>query len=330
MGILLLVVGGAGYIGSHVVKELVEDNREVVVLDNLSTGHRWAVDERAIFIEGDMADSKLLQKVFELYNIEAVLHFAASSIVGESVINPIKYYENNVSSTLTLLKVMKEKKIDKFIFSSSAAVYGIPSVDIIDENTLTNPINPYGKSKLMVEQIVEDFHYSYGLKYVTLRYFNAAGAYKTGEIGEYHNPETHLIPLVLEHLLGKKSSISIFGNDYNTKDGTCIRDFIHVTDLARAHVLALNAVLNEEVTNAIFNLGNGNGYSVKEIIDTCEIITGIKPIVKLDKRRIGDPDVLVANSKKILKELGWKATIDIEDIIKSAWNWHKSILVKRK
>ncbi|RKJ31885.1 UDP-glucose 4-epimerase GalE, partial [Butyricicoccus sp. 1XD8-22] len=263
-------------------------------------------------------------------NIEAVLHFAASSIVGESVINPIKYYENNVSSTLTLLKVMKEKKIDKFIFSSSAAVYGIPSVDIIDENTLTNPINPYGKSKLMVEQIVEDFHYSYGLKYVTLRYFNAAGAYKTGEIGEYHNPETHLIPLVLEHLLGKKSSISIFGNDYNTKDGTCIRDYIHVTDLARAHVLALNAVLNEEVTNAIFNLGNGNGYSVKEIIDTCEIITGIKPIVKLDKRRIGDPDVLVANSKKILKELGWKATIDIEDIIKSAWNWHKSILVKRK
>ncbi|KGR90029.1 UDP-galactose-4-epimerase [Ureibacillus massiliensis 4400831 = CIP 108448 = CCUG 49529] len=327
---MLLVVGGAGYIGSHVVKELVEDNREVVVLDNLSTGHRWAVDERAIFIEGDMADSKLLQKVFEIYNIEAVLHFAASSLVGESVINPIKYYENNVSSTLTLLKVMKENKIDKFIFSSSAAVYGIPSVDIIDENTLTNPINPYGKSKLMVEQIVEDFHYSYGLKYVTLRYFNAAGAYKTGEIGEYHNPETHLIPLVLEHLLGKKSSISIYGNDYNTKDGTCIRDYIHVTDLARAHVLALNAVLNEEVTNAIFNLGNGNGYSVKEIIDTCEIITGIKPIVKLDKRRIGDPDVLVANSKKILKELGWKATIDIEDIIKSAWNWHKSILVKRK
>ncbi|MGE6513577.1 UDP-glucose 4-epimerase GalE [Lysinibacillus sphaericus] len=319
---MILVVGGAGYIGSHFVKELVKTH-EVIVLDNLSTGHQWAVDAKATFVQGDLGDSSTVQQIFDTYNIEAVLHFAAFSLVSESVINPMKYYENNVTATLNLLKVMKENNIDKFIFSSTAATYGMPTVDLIDEETLTNPINPYGRSKLMVEQMLADFAKTYQMKYVALRYFNAAGAYETAEIGESHSPETHLIPIVLQHLLGQRDSISVFGTDYDTPDGTCIRDYIHVTDLAKAHILALEGLLNSTIKTATYNLGNGNGYSVKEIIETCERVTGIHANVKYVERRAGDPAKLVANADKIYSELGWKAQFDIEDIVKSAWAWHK-------
>ncbi|MFJ8102270.1 UDP-glucose 4-epimerase GalE [Lysinibacillus sp. NPDC096212] len=319
---MILVVGGAGYIGSHFVKELVKTH-EVVVLDNLSTGHQWAVDARATFVQGDLGDSSTVQQIVDTYNIEAVLHFAAFSLVGESVIDPMKYYENNVTATLNLLKVMKENKIDKFIFSSTAATYGMPTVDFIDEETPTNPINPYGRSKLMVEQMLADFAESYQMRYVVLRYFNAAGAYETAEIGESHSPETHLIPIILQHFLGQRESISVFGTDYDTPDGTCIRDYIHVTDLANAHLLALEGLLNGTIETATYNLGNGNGYSVKEVIETCERITEKKAIVQYVERRAGDPAKLVANADKIYCELGWKAQFGITDIVKSAWNWHK-------
>jgi len=319
---MILVVGGAGYIGSHFVKELVKDY-DVVVLDNLSTGHRWAVDAKAIFIQGDLGDSTIVQRIFDTYKIEAVIHFAAFSLVGESVIDPMKYYENNVAATLNLLKAMKHNEINKFIFSSTAATYGMPTVDFIDEKTPTNPINPYGQSKLMVEQMLADFAQSYQMKYVVLRYFNAAGAYETAEIGESHNPETHLIPIILQHLGGQRDSVSVFGTDYDTPDGTCIRDYIHVTDLAKAHLLALEALLSSTIETATYNLGNGNGYSVKQIIETCELVTGKKANVQYAERRAGDPAKLVANAGKIYAELGWKAQLDILDIIKSAWTWHK-------
>lgn len=319
---MILVVGGAGYIGSHFVKDLVKDY-DVVVLDNLSTGHRWAVDVKAIFIQGDLGDSTIVQRIFDTYKIEAVIHFAAFSLVGESVIDPMKYYENNVAATLNLLKAMKNNEINKFIFSSTAATYGMPTVDFIDEKTPTNPINPYGQSKLMVEQMLADFAPSYQMKYVVLRYFNAAGAHETAEIGESHNPETHLIPIILQHLGGQRDSISVFGTDYDTPDGTCIRDYIHVTDLAKAHLLALEALLSSTIETATYNLGNGNGYSVKQIIETCELVTGKKANVQYAERRAGDPAKLVANAGKIYAELGWKARLDILDIIKSAWTWHK-------
>lgn len=319
---MILVVGGAGYIGSHIVKELVE-KEDVIILDNLSTGHREAVDSRAIFVKGDLGDEEDLKMIFSSYPIDAVMHFAANSLVGESVTDPLKYYQNNVASTLTLLKVMMKKKINNFIFSSTAATYGIPNVKLIDETTPTAPINPYGHSKLMVEQILSDFSKAYGLHYVVLRYFNAAGAYKTGEIGESHHPETHLIPIVLQHLAGKREKISIFGSDYPTPDGTCVRDYIHVTDLANAHILALEALLSEKKSAETYNLGNGLGYSVKEVIETCEKVTGRKANVEMADRRPGDPAMLVASSKKILDELGWKAERNLEDIISSAWKWHQ-------
>ncbi len=319
---MILVVGGAGYIGSHFVKELVKA-REVIVLDNLSTGHQWAVDAKATFVLGDLGDTPTVQQIFDTYNIEAVLHFAAFSLVGESVIDPMKYYENNVTATLNLLKVMKDNNIDKFIFSSTAATYGMPPVDLIDEETPTNPINPYGRSKLMVEQMLADFAKSYQMNYVVLRYFNAAGAYETAEIGESHSPETHLIPIILQHLLGQRESISVFGTDYDTPDGTCIRDYIHVTDLAKAHLLALEGLLKGTIETATYNLGNGNGYSVKEVIETCERITGKKANAQYVERRAGDPAKLVANADKIYAELGWKAQFDIREIVKSAWAWHK-------
>ncbi|KOS66621.1 UDP-galactose-4-epimerase [Lysinibacillus contaminans] len=318
---MILVVGGAGYIGSHFVKELVKEH-DVLVLDNLSTGHHWAVDSRAIFVQGDLGDTATVQDVFNTYSIDAVLHFAAYSLVGESVIDPMKYYENNVAATLSLLKVMKNNNIDKFIFSSTAATYGMPSDDLIDEKTLTNPINPYGRSKLMIEQMLSDFAESYQMNYVVLRYFNAAGAYETAEIGESHNPETHLIPIILQHLLGQRESISVFGTDYDTPDGTCIRDYIHVTDLAKAHLLSLQGLLNGTIETATYNLGNGNGYSVKEIIGTCEDVTGKQATVNYVERRAGDPAKLVANAQKIYEDLGWKAKIDIKGIVKSAWAWH--------
>lgn len=319
---MILVVGGAGYIGSHLVKELVE-KEEVVVLDNLSTGHREAVDSRAIFVKGDLGNEEDLQMVFRSYPIKAVMHFAAYSLVGESVVDPLKYYENNVASTLTLLKVMMKFNVKNFIFSSTAATYGIPEVELIDETSATAPINPYGQSKLMVEQILADFSKSYGLNYVVLRYFNAAGAHKSSVIGESHDPETHLIPIVLQQLLGQREKVSVFGTDYDTPDGTCIRDYIHVTDLAEAHIRALEALLAGKKSAEVYNLGNGLGYSVKEVIETCEKVTGVKANVEMADRRAGDPARLVASSQKIFTELGWKAERNLEQIIADAWNWHQ-------
>ena len=319
---MILVVGGAGYIGSHLVKELVE-KEDVIVLDNLSTGHRDAVDSRAILVKGNLGDEEDLQMIFSSYPIKAVMHFAANSLVGESVVDPLKYYQNNVASTLTLLKMMLKHDVKNFIFSSTAATYGIPNVEIIDETCPTAPINPYGQSKLMVERILADFSKAYGLNYVVLRYFNAAGAYHTAEIGESHDPETHLIPIVLQHLVGKREKVSMFGSDYDTPDGTCVRDYIHVTDLANAHILALEALLSEKKSTEIYNLGNGLGYSVKEVIETCEKVTGRKATVEIAPRREGDPARLVASSQKIFSELGWKAERDLETIIASAWKWHQ-------
>lgn len=319
---MILVVGGAGYIGSHLVKELIEKEK-VVVLDNLSTGHREAVDSRAIFIEGDLGNEEDLQKVFSSYPIKAVMHFAAYSLVGESVVDPLKYYQNNVSSTITLLNVMLRNNVKNFIFSSTAATYGIPEVEIIDERTRTAPINPYGHTKLMIEQILADFSKAYGLHFIVLRYFNAAGAHESAEIGESHNPESHLIPIILQQLLGQRDKISVFGSDYDTEDGTCIRDYIHVTDLANAHMLALEALLTKDKSTEVYNLGNGLGYSVKEVIETCETVTGIKANVELTDRREGDPASLVASSEKIFSELGWKAERNLEKIIGDAWKWHQ-------
>ncbi|WP_203289109.1 UDP-glucose 4-epimerase GalE [Metabacillus sp. cB07] len=319
---MILVIGGAGYIGSHLVKELVV-SKKVIVLDNLSTGHLSAIDNRAVFVEGDLGDRKFLDEIFTQYPIDAVMHFAANSLVGESVIDPCKYYQNNVASTLTLLEVMLKHNVKKFIFSSTAATYGIPNVHIINEDTITNPINPYGQSKLMIEKILADFSKAYNLEYVIFRYFNAAGAFESAEIGEKHYPETHLIPLVLQHLLGKREQIAIFGSDYDTPDGTCIRDYIHVTDLARAHILGLEALLDNKVSTETYNLGNGLGFSVKEVIETCEKVTGIKANIALSDRRDGDPARLVASSEKVFNQLGWKAKYQLEDIIKSAWKWHE-------
>ncbi|PJN88422.1 UDP-glucose 4-epimerase GalE [Bacillus sp. mrc49] len=320
---MILVVGGAGYIGSHLVKELVNE-KEVVILDNLSTGFRSLVDSKAKLVEGNLGDETVLNEIFNTYPIEAVMHFAANSLVGESVQDPYKYYENNVGATLTLLNTMLKHDVKNFIFSSTAATYGIPNVDMIDEDQPTDPINPYGRSKLMVEQILEDFAQAYGLRYVVLRYFNAAGAHESAEIGECHDPETHLIPIILQHLLGQREKISVFGTDYDTQDGTCIRDYIHVTDLAKAHIIALQALLSGKKNTATYNLGNGKGFSVKDVIDTCEKVTGVKPNIEYADRRPGDPARLVASAAKIYEDLGWKAAIDLEEIIESAWKWHKS------
>lgn len=319
---MILVVGGAGYIGSHLVKELVE-KEEVIVLDNLATGHQESVDERAVFIKGDLGNAEDLEPIFSKYPIKAVMHFAAISLVGESVQDPFKYYENNVANTLTLLKTMLKFNVKNFIFSSTAATYGIPEEEIILEKSNTAPINPYGRSKLMVEQILADFHEAYGLNYVVFRYFNAAGAHESGEIGEKHDPETHLIPIILQHLLGQRESISVFGTDYPTEDGTCIRDYIHVTDLAAAHIKGVEALLDGSKQAETYNLGNGVGYSVKEVIETCENVTGEKANVVLADRRAGDPARLVASSNKIYEDLGWKAERGLESIIQSAWEWHK-------
>jgi UDP-glucose 4-epimerase len=319
----ILVIGGAGYIGSHVVRELLDKNLDVLVLDNLSTGFQEAIDTRATFIKGDLGKEEVIENLFATYSIDAVMHFAANSLVGESVINPMKYYENNIGATLVLLQSMLKHNVKKFIFSSTAATYGIPDVDLITEETGTNPINPYGRSKLMMEHILQDFHNAYGMKYVVLRYFNAAGAHKSSEIGESHNPETHLIPIILEHLLGKREHISVFGSDYETFDGTCIRDYIHVTDLAKAHILSLESLLNDTKQAEVYNLGNGKGFSVNEVIKTCEEVTGLKANVVYSERRSGDPAYLVASSNKIHDELGWKPDLSLQYIVSSAWNWHR-------
>ncbi|MCP4130478.1 MAG: UDP-glucose 4-epimerase GalE [bacterium] len=317
----VLIVGGAGYIGSHLNKELSK-RHQTVVYDSLVYGYRDFV-KWGDFILGDLADTEQLRLVFEKYPIKAVMHFAAFTYVGESVNDPGKYYHNNVANTLNLLSVMREYNVDCFIFSSTAATFGNPVEIPISETHPQNPINPYGRSKLMIENILSDFSLAYGLKYTSLRYFNAAGADPEGEIGEKHDPETHLIPLVLDAAIGKRENIEVFGTDYNTPDGTGVRDYIHVTDLANAHILALEYLLNGG-SSQVFNLGNGNGYSVKEVIDAARAITGKKITTVETDRREGDPGVLIAGAARAKELLGWKPEYgDIETIIETAWNWHK-------
>lgn len=319
----VLVCGGAGYIGSHTVAALLNRNEEVVVVDNLITGHKEAVLGGKLYI-GDLRDEAFMDKVFIENEIEAVIDFAAFSLVGESVVEPFKYYENNVYGTLCLLKAMNKHNVKKTVFSSTAATYGEPERIPIEEDDVTNPTNPYGETKLAVEKMLKWADTAYGIKYVALRYFNVAGAIDSGEIGEDHFPETHLIPVILQVALGKREKIMIYGDDYPTNDGTCIRDYIHVMDLAEAHILALDK-LRKDNKSDVYNLGNGEGFSVKEVIDTAREVTGHPIPAEIIGRRAGDPAVLVASSKKIIKELGWNPKhASLEEIIESAWNWHKS------
>ncbi len=321
---MILVCGGAGYIGSHTVYELVDRGEEVIVLDNLQTGHRAAVHSMAKFYNGDIRDRKFLDKVFSERKIEAVIHFAANSLVGESIIDPLKYYDNNVYGTQVLLEAMNKYNVKKIVFSSTAAVYGEPENPLILESDTTNPTNPYGETKLAMEKMFKWSDRAYGIKYISLRYFNVAGAHVKAEIGEDHNPETHLIPLILQVPLGKREEISIFGEDYGTHDGTCIRDYIHVTDIADAHILALEK-LRRDRSSDIYNLGNGEGFSVKEMIEAARGVTGHPIPAKVTDRRPGDPPKLVASSKKAMEELGWRPRFrNVEDIIKSAWKWHQN------
>lgn len=313
----ILVMGGAGYIGSHTVKHLVENGYNVIVADNLSMGHREAVKTDK-FELADLMDKESLRVVFKKYPIDTVINFAGFIAVGESVENPAKYYQNNVVGTLNLLDIMLENNVKKIVFSSTAAVFGNPLYVPIDEKHITNPINPYGQTKLMIEKIFADYQKAYGLKYIAFRYFNASGCAVDGSIGESHNPETHLIPLVLKAIKGERANIKIFGDDYETPDGTCIRDYIHVEDLAVAHRLAVE---NIDKFTGVLNLGTSNGTSVKEIIDIAENITGKKCPVIIEGRRAGDPAILSATSLKAKEILGWEPKLTMEDIIKTAWNW---------
>lgn len=320
---MILVTGGAGYIGSHTVRELRSRGYDVVVYDNLTTGHIEAVGD-AIFVKGDLFDVELLKDTFKKYGVDSVIHFAAYSLVGESMTNPLKYYHNNVAGTLALLEAMVACDVKYLVFSSSAATYGDTGEDIISETSPHKPTSVYGMTKLMMEQLMADFDKAYGLKYVALRYFNAAGAHDSGEIGEDHNPESHLIPIIMQVLNGKREKLGIFGDDYPTPDGTCIRDYIHITDLADAHIKALESLKSGASSNA-YNLGNGNGFSVKEVVETVEKVVG-KPVKReIVPRRAGDPAILVASSDKIKKELGWKPAYDsLEKIVASAWKWHST------
>lgn len=319
----ILVTGGAGYIGSHTVAELLERGEEVVVLDSLETGHRDALLGGKLY-EGDLRDKALLKKLFSENEIDAVIHFAANSLVGESMKNPVKYYDNNVFGTLCLLEAMNEANVRKIVFSSTAATYGEPEKVPIEEKDRTEPLNVYGETKLMMERMMSWFDKVLGIKYVSLRYFNAAGSHVSGKIGEDHRPETHLIPLVLQTALKQREHISVFGDDYPTADGTCIRDYIHVSDLADAHLRAVDYLRRGEDSN-VFNLGNGLGFSVKEVIEVSKQVTGRDIPVVIEARRAGDPAVLVASSEKARNILGWKPAYNkLEDIIESAWKWHSS------
>lgn len=318
----VLVVGGAGYIGSHTVKDLLNCGKSVIVFDNLIYGHKEAVDKRAIFIHGDLLDPYSLQQVFSKYAVDEVVHFAAFAYVGESILEPQKYYNNNVAGTINLLNAMLAYNCKKIVFSSTCATYGEHHYTPIDENHPQNPINPYGKSKLMIEQIFSDYKRAYGLNYISLRYFNAAGASRDCSIGESHSPEYHLIPLVLKAIKGDRDSIHVFGTDYDTPDGTCIRDYIYVEDLAAAHRLALEKL--DEYCGSI-NLGTGNGISVKEIIDAAEHVTQKKCPVVYEKRREGDPAKLFADNKKAKEVLGWQPHYTSLDLIlETAWNWEQN------
>lgn len=321
----ILVTGGAGYIGSHAVLALKLAGYDLVILDNLVYGHQELVEKvlQVKLIVGDTNDRSLLDRLFATHNITAVMHFSAYAYVGESVTDPAKYYRNNVVGTLTLLEAMLAAGVNKFVFSSTCATYGVPNKIPLTEDHPQNPINPYGATKLMVERILSDFDAAYNLKSVSFRYFNAAGADPNGLLGEDHNPETHLIPLVLLTALGKRDSISIFGTDYDTPDGTCIRDYIHVNDLASAHILGLEYLLNGGKSD-FFNLGNGGGFSVKEVIEMARKITG-REIKALEcDRRPGDPPILVGSSEKARKILGWVPEYpDLNNIISHSWQWHQ-------
>ncbi len=320
----ILVLGGAGYIGSHTVYELIEKGEDVVIIDNLETGHIEAVHEKARFYKGDIRDRAFLDSVFDKEKIDAVIHFAANSLVGESMVNPLKYYDNNLCGTKVLLEAMVAHKMDKIVFSSTAATYGEPERVPILETDRTEPTNTYGETKLSMEKMFKWTGLAHGLRFVSLRYFNACGAHVSGKIGEAHKPETHLIPLILQVPNGQRDYISVFGEDYQTKDGTCVRDYIHVTDLAQAHIKAVDYLMKGNESN-IFNLGNGIGFTVNEVIDTARKVTGqpIKAVV--EGRRAGDPAQLIASSEKARTVLGWNPEhADLEEIIATAWNWHKN------
>ena len=320
----ILVLGGAGYIGSHTVYELIDAGRDVVVADNLLTGFRAAVHPKARFYELDIRDRAALDALFEKEQIEGVIHFAASSQVGESMSDPLKYYDNNLHGTMVLLQSMVAHGVDKIVFSSTAATYGEPERVPILETDRTDPTNCYGETKLSMEHMMRWVSQAHGLRYVALRYFNACGAHKSGRIGEAHSPETHLIPLILQVPLGKRQSVGIFGTDYETRDGTCVRDYIHVTDLAQAHILAMEYLQNGG-ESSIFNLGNGVGFTVKEVIDVARSVTGHPIPAQVAPRRAGDPAQLIASSEKAVKVLGWKPQYaDLGVIVSSAWAWHKA------
>ncbi|NIK78638.1 UDP-glucose 4-epimerase [Paenibacillus castaneae] len=319
----VLVTGGAGYIGSHAVAALLERGEEVVVIDNLQQGHRKALLGGKLY-EGDLRDGDFMDTVFKENKIDAVIHFAANSLVGESMKDPGKYYHNNVFGTLCLLEKMNQYKVRKIVFSSTAATYGEPENVPIDEYDRTLPTNAYGETKLAMEKMMKWFDVAHDIKFVSLRYFNAAGAHESGRIGEDHSPETHLIPIVLQAALGQRPHISVFGEDYQTPDGTCIRDYIHVSDLADAHVLAVDR-LRGGADSSVYNLGNGTGFSVKEVIDIARSVTGKEIPAVMEARRSGDPAVLVASSDRAREELGWSPKRSkLEDIIQSAWSWHEA------
>lgn len=320
----ILVLGGAGYIGSHTVYELIDAGRDVVVADNLLTGFRAAVHPKARFYQLDIRDRSALDELFTKEKIEGVIHFAASSQVGESMSDPLKYYDNNLHGTMVLLQAMVAHGVDKIVFSSTAATYGEPERVPILETDRTDPTNCYGETKLAMEHMMRWVSRAHGLKYVALRYFNACGAHPSGAIGEAHNPETHLIPLILQVPNGQREKISIFGDDYPTKDGTCIRDYIHVSDLAQAHILALDHLLQGGKSD-VFNLGNGVGFTVKEVIDVARAVTGHPIPAETCPHRAGDPAQLIASSKKAVEQLGWKPKYnDLNTIIASAWKWHSA------
>lgn len=324
----ILVVGGAGYIGSHMVKQLALAGNQVITLDNLSYGYRDAV-KYGDFVEGDLGDKAVLETIFKNRHIDAVMHFAGFIQVGESVAKPAMYYDNNVAKTLTLLDAMLKHGIKQFIFSSTAAIFGEPDYTPIDEQHNKQPINPYGHSKLMIEQVLDDYDKAYSLRSTCLRYFNAAGADPDGELGERHVPETHLIPLILQAASGRRDDIKIFGDDYATDDGTCVRDYIHINDLCKAHSLALKKMMKDD-RSARYNLGNGKGFSVKQVIDIAKQVSGNDFKVNIEPRRAGDPATLVADATLAGKELNWQPKFaELRDIVETAWNWETGFLCKQ-
>lgn len=319
----ILVTGGAGYIGSHAVVGLIDKGYDVVVIDNLQTGYKEAINKKASFYQGDIRDFDFVNSVLEKEDIQGVLHFAANSLVGESMTKPIAYYDNNVYGTQKLVEALTKNQVNAIVFSSTAATYGEPVQVPIDESHPTNPISPYGETKRAMEKLIHWAGEASDLKYISLRYFNVAGAHASGEIGESHDPETHLIPIILQVPLGQRPFLSVFGDDYETEDGTCIRDYIHIEDLVDAHILALE-FLFKGGGSGIYNLGTGIGYSIYEMIEAARRVTGHEIPLKVDKRRAGDPAVLVASSEKAQKELGWQPKYTaVEDIIRSAWNFYQ-------